>query len=389
MRRRRFIGLLGGATAWPLAARAQQSERMRHIGVLMSLPADDPEAQARVAAFQQGLQQLGWIVAIAEQVSVLNAPKLNWSEAGLLSAYGVDVDATINVSVGAAAIGLDLGGGLVLAGGFSFTTSSGVPVDDGALSPVATFTADVMQVTVSNAHLFAGVGGSLSGADSTTVTDGSVGLSASGINVHLVTAKNTATLTKYTGLYLTVGSATLTGLDPIEVHLKDAFVKYNKVSVLECAQAQLERGWALKRLWSDVDATIDVSVGAAAIGLNLGGGLVLAGGFSFTTSSAVLVDDKSTALERRGDVHGRRDASDGDQRAFVCGRGRESERRGQHDGERRERGLVGLRDQCASGDGQEHGELDQVYGSLSDGGQRDLDRVRPDRSAFEGRLREV
>ena len=168
------------------------------------------------------------------KVSVLNAPKLNWSEAGLLSAYGVNVDATIDVSVGAAAIGLNLGGGLVLAGGFSFTTSSAVLVDDKSTAPnaIAPFTADVMQVTVSNAHLFAGVGGSLSGADSTTVTDGSVGLSASGINVHLVTAKNTASLTKYTGLYLTVGSATLTGLDPIEVHLKDAFVKYNKVSVL-------------------------------------------------------------------------------------------------------------------------------------------------------------
>ena len=59
MRRREFIGLLGGATAWPLAARAQQAERMRHIGVLMT--SDDPEAQARIAAFLQGLQQLGWI----------------------------------------------------------------------------------------------------------------------------------------------------------------------------------------------------------------------------------------------------------------------------------------------------------------------------------------
>ena len=56
-----FIALLGGAAAaWPLAARAQQPERMRRIGVLMTTAADDPEAQARLAAFQQGLQQLGW-----------------------------------------------------------------------------------------------------------------------------------------------------------------------------------------------------------------------------------------------------------------------------------------------------------------------------------------
>ena len=61
MRRREFITLLGGAAAaWPLAARAQQGERMRRIGVLMSCAADDPEAQARIAAFLQGLQQLGW-----------------------------------------------------------------------------------------------------------------------------------------------------------------------------------------------------------------------------------------------------------------------------------------------------------------------------------------
>ena len=60
MRRREFITLLGGAAAWPLVARAQQPERMRRIGVLMSVAADDPQAQARDAAFVQGLQQLGW-----------------------------------------------------------------------------------------------------------------------------------------------------------------------------------------------------------------------------------------------------------------------------------------------------------------------------------------
>ena len=63
MRRREFIALLGGAAvAWPLAARAQQPEQMRRIGVLTNLVADDPEAQARVGAFLQGLQELGWAV---------------------------------------------------------------------------------------------------------------------------------------------------------------------------------------------------------------------------------------------------------------------------------------------------------------------------------------
>ena len=61
MKRREFITLLGGAAAaWPLAARAQQPERMRRIGVLMASAADDPESQARIAAFLQGLAQLGW-----------------------------------------------------------------------------------------------------------------------------------------------------------------------------------------------------------------------------------------------------------------------------------------------------------------------------------------
>src|SRR3984893_9749550 len=61
MRRRAFMTLVGGAAAaWPLAARAQQPEPMRRIGVLMNRAADQPEGQAEVAAFQKALQQLGW-----------------------------------------------------------------------------------------------------------------------------------------------------------------------------------------------------------------------------------------------------------------------------------------------------------------------------------------
>jgi putative tryptophan/tyrosine transport system substrate-binding protein len=62
MRRREFITLLGGAGVWPLAARAQQGERMRRIGVLGNVAPDDPEARTRNAAFLQGLQELGWTV---------------------------------------------------------------------------------------------------------------------------------------------------------------------------------------------------------------------------------------------------------------------------------------------------------------------------------------
>jgi putative tryptophan/tyrosine transport system substrate-binding protein len=60
VRRREFIALLGGAAAWPLAARAQRTDRVRRIGVLMNQAADDPEGQARLIAFVQALQQFGW-----------------------------------------------------------------------------------------------------------------------------------------------------------------------------------------------------------------------------------------------------------------------------------------------------------------------------------------
>jgi putative tryptophan/tyrosine transport system substrate-binding protein len=59
MRRRNFIALLGGAAAWPLAARAQSGE-MRRVGVLTALAESDPEAQLRIAALRQGLQSFGW-----------------------------------------------------------------------------------------------------------------------------------------------------------------------------------------------------------------------------------------------------------------------------------------------------------------------------------------
>jgi len=61
MRRREFITLVGGAAAWPLAARAQQGERMRLIGVLLPIAKDDPDYQPWLTAFRQALQELGWV----------------------------------------------------------------------------------------------------------------------------------------------------------------------------------------------------------------------------------------------------------------------------------------------------------------------------------------
>ena len=60
LKRRDFIALLANATVWPLAAGAQQPDRMRRIAVLMSPAADDPEGQTRFTALKQGLEKLGW-----------------------------------------------------------------------------------------------------------------------------------------------------------------------------------------------------------------------------------------------------------------------------------------------------------------------------------------
>jgi putative ABC transport system substrate-binding protein len=73
--RREFTTLLGGSAAWPLAARAQQAERMRRVGVLMTFGADDTVGQARVAALLQGLEQAGWEVGRSLRI------ELRWSGA--------------------------------------------------------------------------------------------------------------------------------------------------------------------------------------------------------------------------------------------------------------------------------------------------------------------
>src|SRR5258708_1481244 len=75
MRRREFITLLGGAaTVWPLAARAQQADQVRRIGVLVAYAEDDPEMKARLAALRQGLEKRGWLEGRNIRIDIRFAP---------------------------------------------------------------------------------------------------------------------------------------------------------------------------------------------------------------------------------------------------------------------------------------------------------------------------
>jgi putative tryptophan/tyrosine transport system substrate-binding protein len=90
VKRREFITLIGGAAAaWPLAARAQQGERMRRVGALTPLAADDPQSQSRMTAFVQGLQQLGWTdgrnVRIDTRWSAADADRIRRNAAELVA----------------------------------------------------------------------------------------------------------------------------------------------------------------------------------------------------------------------------------------------------------------------------------------------------------------
>jgi putative ABC transport system substrate-binding protein len=86
MRRREFIALLGGTVvAWPVAARGQQPDRMRRIGVLAGLAEDDPEMKARLAAFRQGLQKRGWSEGLNVRIDYRFAPDSGVDRAQVLA----------------------------------------------------------------------------------------------------------------------------------------------------------------------------------------------------------------------------------------------------------------------------------------------------------------
>ena len=87
MRRRAFIAVLGGAAAWPLAGPAQQPEQIRRVGVLMSLPENDPLGQAYVRSFAQALERFGWVEGKTIRVDYRFAA----SDPSLFNTYAADV----------------------------------------------------------------------------------------------------------------------------------------------------------------------------------------------------------------------------------------------------------------------------------------------------------
>jgi putative ABC transport system substrate-binding protein len=87
MKRREFMALLGGATAWPLAARAQQGGRVRRVGVLQPTAENDPETQPRTKAFRQGLAALGW----TEGRDILIDYRYAAGDAARIKAYAVEM----------------------------------------------------------------------------------------------------------------------------------------------------------------------------------------------------------------------------------------------------------------------------------------------------------
>jgi putative ABC transport system substrate-binding protein len=103
MRRREFLGILGGAAVWPVASKAQQAERVRRVGILNILGPDDPESKARTTVFEQTLQQLGWAVGRDLKIETREVG----SELDLLRPYAAELVALapdVILSIGSSSI---------------------------------------------------------------------------------------------------------------------------------------------------------------------------------------------------------------------------------------------------------------------------------------------
>src|SRR5688572_11395464 len=180
--------------------------------------------------------------------------------------YGIEIADTTEVEV-AGTLGLSIGGFVVAAGGFSLVkqTVAGGTVDG----------ADALVVTLSGVSVFAGVGGSLVG---NVVTPGTIGVSASGINATLAIVR-TAGGVSYTGLQLTVGSASLVGIPGITATVTAGKVNVNTSSDPARLDWKSAGAGSTPLFGLEIADTTQVEV-AGRLGLSIGGFVVAAGGFS-------------------------------------------------------------------------------------------------------------
>src|SRR5439155_1308988 len=191
------------------------------------------------------------------------ASKLNWTGFG---SFGLDIPATSDLEL-AGTVGINVGDGFAVAAG-SFHLLSGQFSGSGG---GATFTSKpVFELSITSPHVWVGVGGSLSG---TTVTDGTVGLSVTATQLHLVSLTDDLGVT-YTGLQITGIAGSLTGVPGVEINVSGGLVKLNKSS----GAAKLD--WtaaAYSTFGLEIPATTDLEL-AGTVGINVGSGFAVASG---------------------------------------------------------------------------------------------------------------
>ena len=201
-----------------------------------------------------------------------SASKLDWSTAdtGGAALFGININALTDVEV-AGTLGLNIGPGFVLAtGGFSLveqTVSGGTAVDG----------ATALVVTLTDTSVFAGLGGSLSATN--VLTPGSVGVSVLHVGATLALVHTTAGV-DYTGLTLTVGSVSLLGIPGVTATVTSGVVKVNTSSTGALLNWSTAGAGGSHLFGIDIADTTQIEV-AGTLGLNIGGFVVAAGGFSF------------------------------------------------------------------------------------------------------------
>ena len=191
--------------------------------------------------------------------------------------FGLDLSGSTSLSVGGT-LAIDIGGFVAAAGTFSLTKS--------VVSGSGLLHANALKLVVSGASLWIGVGGGLNGAH-TAVVPGTIGIGASGVALTLAAITDTATSTSYTGLILTVGTASLNGVPGVTAYVSNVFVKVNKASGLATPltwSALTIDGTGGTSFAVDLTGATSLSVGGT-LGLDIGGFVAAAGSFTFENST--------------------------------------------------------------------------------------------------------